>query len=79
MLGSFALPAVAQPLVGILPSESMNIDTAGVVVTGSSNAWRITAPMRDVNSRMTTGPMFGRMCRQRICAGDAPMLCAARV
>ena len=60
MLGSFALPAVAQPLVGILPSESMNIDTAGVVVTGSSNAWRITAPMRDDNGNASLGTSFRR-------------------
>ena len=60
MLGSITLPAVAQPLVGILPSESMNIDTAGVVVTGSSNAWRITAPMRDDNGNASLGTSFRR-------------------
>ena len=60
MLGSLALPAVAQPLVGILPGESMNIDTAGVVVTGSSNAWRITAPMRDDNGNASLGTSFRR-------------------
>ncbi|MFZ4638388.1 MAG: M14 family zinc carboxypeptidase, partial [Pirellulales bacterium] len=60
MLGSIAVPAVAQPLVGILPGESMNIDTAGVVVTGSSNAWRITAPMRDDNGNASLGTSFRR-------------------
>jgi autotransporter-associated beta strand protein len=59
-LGLAAAPAVAQPLVRVVPGESMNIDTAGVVVTASSSAWRITAPMRDDNGNAALGTSFRR-------------------
>ena len=53
-------PAVAAPIVRTFAGESMNIDTAGVVVTASSSAWRITAPMRDDNGNASLGTSFRR-------------------
>jgi autotransporter-associated beta strand protein len=53
-------PAAAAPAVRTLPGESMNIDTAGVVVTASNTAWRITAPMRDDNGNASLGTSFRR-------------------
>ena len=53
-------PAEAAPVVRTFAGESMNIDTAGVVVTASSSAWRITAPMRDDNGNASLGTSFRR-------------------
>ncbi len=53
-------PAVAAPIVRTFAGESMSIDTAGVVVTASSSAWRITAPMRDDNGNASLGTSFRR-------------------
>jgi autotransporter-associated beta strand protein len=55
-----AAPAAAAPSVRTLPNESMNIDTAGVVVTSGAGSWRITAPMRDDNGNASLGTSFRR-------------------
>ena len=53
-------PGSATPLIRVVPGESMNIDTAGVVVTASSTAWRVTAPMRPDNGNASLPTSFRR-------------------
>ncbi|MFM7184097.1 MAG: autotransporter-associated beta strand repeat-containing protein [Planctomycetota bacterium] len=52
--------ASAAPSVRTIANESMNIDTAGVVVTASSSSWRITAPMRADNGDTSLPSSFRR-------------------
>lgn len=64
-------PGSATPLVRVVPGESMNIDTAGVVVTASSTAWRVTAPMRPDNGNATLPTSFRRWWHFEVAGLDA--------
>jgi len=55
-----AEPVAAAPVIRTVANESMNIDTAGVVVTASSSGWRITAPMRADNGDAALPTSFRR-------------------
>jgi len=71
LLAATAAMASAQPVVRTVANESMNIDTAGVVVTASSSAWRITAPMRDDNGNASLGSSFRRWWHFQVDGLDA--------
>jgi autotransporter-associated beta strand protein len=64
-------PGFAAPLIRIVPGESMNIDTAGVVVTASSTAWRVTAPMRPDNGNASLPTSFRRWWHFQVDGLDA--------
>lgn len=64
-------PGSATPLVRVVPGESMNIDTAGVVVTASSTAWRVTAPMRPDNGNANLPTSFRRWWHFEVVGFDA--------
>jgi len=64
-------PASATPLIRIVPGESMNIDTTGVVVTASSTAWRVTAPMRPDNGNASLPTSFRRWWHFEVAGLDA--------
>jgi autotransporter-associated beta strand protein len=68
---ALAAPANAAPSVRTLPNESMNIDTAGVVVTSGTGSWRIAAPMRDDNGNASLGTSFRRWWHFEIDGLDA--------
>lgn len=61
----------AAPLIRIVPGESMSIDTTGVVVTASSAAWRITAPMRADNGNASLPTSFRRWWHFQVDGLDA--------
>ena len=63
--------AAAAPSVRTLPNESMNIDTAGIVVTSGTGSWRIAAPMRDDNGNASLGTSFRRWWHFEIGGLDA--------
>lgn len=64
-------PGSATPLIRVVAGESMNIDTAGVVVTASSTAWRVTAPMRPDNGNASLPTSFRRWWHFQVDGLDA--------
>ncbi|MFM7243492.1 MAG: M14 family zinc carboxypeptidase, partial [Planctomycetaceae bacterium] len=64
-------PASTAPLIRIVPGDSMNIDTTGVVVTASSAAWRVTAPMRADNGNTSLPTSFRRWWHFQVDGLDA--------